>query len=330
MRIRNLPYRFLGCGELKLSRSGEIVEKKNDKEQKKAEITGIHRVTGSEIKDATRKIPDIEKLQWEHNGKPRKRSEMEIKRIWKGIKEYSDVNIDQMRDGFGDANAFNRVKSCIAFGMYHEAIEYFYQAANYYNMAAEEIIDSRNIKGKNLEWAEILNKKADACYNKWQATGCGDDSFAEVGYSIRLEGEEIAKIMNMKEEVIKSITDTIDSHESRYKGEVVDNELFKNALSFELRALLESFSGSAEHYNVVASMLIQGAEDAINCGAADFARELAHEAAKYYGAYTEWQKSKGIDPSTQYVLGQTGDSKLYDSCFVAKKLERLNNHLKSR
>ena len=50
MRIRNLPYRFLGCGELKLSRSGEIVEKKNDKEQKKAEITGIHRVTGSEIK----------------------------------------------------------------------------------------------------------------------------------------------------------------------------------------------------------------------------------------------------------------------------------------
>ncbi len=294
-------------------------------------ITGFQRVTEDDIKKALKLVPRsrMDQIIWEENGSPRKRTKKELEKVKKLLSEYSEKHLNPRKVDFKNNSAFKNIYNNILCAKHHEEIEYFFQAAHFYNEAAQEIIQSRDLSPRNLEWAAAMNSEARRCYDRWNSIGYGDDGFTEVGPGIYYTKERIDGIKKLSSEIIKEVNEAVDLHISKYQGDLKTQGALRDIEYYEFMALLNARMHPANEYNNVASLLIFGAESALESGSIAWAKELVDLARNAYSKYTQWQRMEGIEEDTQSSMSLSKDPRLHDHWLVYSRLKKISEQLKN-
>lgn len=216
---------------------------------------------------------------WIQNGKPRKRTDDELKKIFEEVK----AEIDKIKNKHKDeVNAYTL--SCIlpslASAIKSEKEEYHFQAAwDYLNAIHFTMYHPRLI-----EWTEELVNKADEQYTIWSKQRCGDDSFTGVGEGIYYTKKNLSEIKKLGNGDIEQIEKALAQATAIYKN-TMPEQTFEDILDYETEALFhqkfeEKTDRTSDPSGHVTNMFIWAAEKALKANSKEWAQDLISRASE--------------------------------------------------
>ncbi len=321
---------------------------KNKKPQKSPlEITDVRSIRPDEIVEVMKKLQrtpkaEQERLLWEDNGMPMKRTEEEKRQATADAAAWaasevaahndcikSDPAVQLISAQGRTAERFTKhLSKTIEYARFYEQTDYLWSASFFYTQAAEHLMFYRkNINPGTLEWCRNLINKAGSLYKKHRERGGYDNEFAPVYEDIQLTEEKANLLINLGEDEINRINSRVDMDSERYAASAKQSDII-HIENQEFHAFAELKHATVNGHNYIALLFAQAAESAIGAGSGDWAAMLFAEASKVYVKYTKWQRSQGVIPNASGSISAAADPGFYDMYLVHKTLADLKKKIK--
>ncbi len=312
----------------------------------KIEITEVKRVSEPEVMGALKEIARIpqshlERLLWEDNGMPSKRSEAETRAAYEEARSWASSSLYELQkhiktdqeitllsaSGAAKSKLSDYLLSNLVEARAHENIEYLFSASIMYLHSVDLILAQRqNINSGALRWARELTEHSDVIYRKHIAKGGHDNEFAPVWEDLRYTKERLNSLEKLKPRDLSEINFVIDDMLSNH-SEGLDPKALRTIDNRVFAALLTQKTVAANELNYAAFELASACSEALEMGSRELAQNLYAMAKATFTRYKRWQMAEGIMPNTGSRISINTDSRMHDHLLVHKVLAKLEKQL---